>query len=260
LETVVLLEGDEPTRRQLAHALSSADLQITEAADGLDVLRKVFALRPTAVLMDLRAARMDALEMIRVLRAATDIPLVVIGESTPGMAVRALDMGADDYLERPLDCVEVVARVRATIRRYHRQTELHQDNKVIRTGALVINRDSQQVTKAGLIVPLTRTEYRLLDALALRAAQVAPHRYLLSAVWGEEYLDDTHYLRVYIGYLRMKLEDDPGHPQYLVNEWGTGYRLAVLPIVADGAAAPQRITSDAEFTASLPEPELAIAQ
>jgi two-component system KDP operon response regulator KdpE len=260
VETVVLLEGDEPTRRQLGHALAAADLQMTEAVDGLDVLRKVFALRPTAVLMDLRAARMDALEMIRVLRAATDIPLVVVGDGAAGMAVRALDMGADDYLEKPLDCVEVVARLRATIRRYHRQTELHQDNKIIRTGSLVINRDSQQVTKAGVTVPLTRTEYRLLDALAMRAAQVAPHRYLLSTVWGEEYVDDTHYLRVYIGYLRMKLEDNPARPQYLVNEWGTGYRLAVLPIHSDDAAVAARFPAEAAFTASISVPELAIAQ
>jgi two-component system KDP operon response regulator KdpE len=187
--------------------------------------------------MDLKAAQMDSLEIIRVLRAATDIPLVVTGDGASGMAVRALDMGADDYLQKPLDCVEAVARLRATIRRYHRQTELIQDNKVVRTGGLVIDRETQQVTKHGTAVPLTRTEYRLLDALAQRASQVAPHRYLLSTVWGEEYVDDTHYLRVYIGYLRVKLEDDPAHPQYLVNEWGTGYRLAVLPIQAEAANA-----------------------
>jgi two-component system KDP operon response regulator KdpE len=258
LETVVLLEGDESTRYQLGHALNLADLRMTEAADGLDVLRKVFSLRPIAVLMDLKAAQMDSLEIIRVLRAATDIPLVVTGDGAAGMAVRALDMGADDYLQKPLDCVEAVARLRATIRRYHRQTELIQDNKVVRTGGLVIDRETQQVAKHGVPVPLTRTEYRLLDALAQRAAQVAPHRYLLSTVWGEEYVDDTHYLRVYIGYLRVKLEDDPAHPQYLVNEWGTGYRLAVLPIQPE--AGSTRMAAEPGLNGAASNSEFAVAR
>jgi two-component system, OmpR family, KDP operon response regulator KdpE len=150
----------------------------------------------------------------------------------------------------------VVARLRATIRRYNRELELQADDAVVRTGALVVDRQSQRVSKCGIAVPLTRTEYRLLDALAVRLAQVAPHRYLLSTVWGEEYVDDTHYLRVYVGYLRAKLEDDPARPRYLVNEWGTGYRLALLPIETDPAPVQRHEVAVDAPTNKIAGPEL----
>jgi two-component system KDP operon response regulator KdpE len=118
---------------------------------------------------------------------------------------------------------------------------------MVQTGDLVIDREAKLVSKAGEQVSLTRTEYRLLDALAARVGQMAPHRFLLSTVWGDAFVDDTHYLRVYVGYLRQKLEDDPKHPQYLINEWGMGYRLAALPTRAEeGAAASAPASADPE--------------
>jgi two-component system KDP operon response regulator KdpE len=94
---------------------------------------------------------------------------------------------------------------------------------------LTIDREAHVVKRGSRVVRLTPTEFRLLEALALRVGKVAPHRFLLSTVWGDEYVDDTHYLRIYVGYLRQKLEDDPSRPVYLLNEWGTGYRLAAIP-------------------------------
>jgi two-component system KDP operon response regulator KdpE len=248
--TVVVLEDDQQVRDGIAHALKSAEFEVVEVSDGLDLLRKVFALRPEAVVMNLQVARFDGLETIRVLRAATSIPLVVLGQSrSTQMAVRSLDMGADDYVEQPVEPMEIVARVRATVRRYQRQVDTPGDETVVRTGALRLDRVSRTVSKDGVLIPLTRTEYRLFDALATRAGQVAPHRYLLSTVWGEEYIDDTHYLRVYVGYLRAKLEDDPTEPRYLINEWGTGYRLALLPLTEATMANP---TEDEQVAASTP--------
>jgi len=137
---------------------------------------------------------------------------------------------------------EVVARVRATLRRTGSRHQ-EEERAVIRTGAIEIDRTSRIVTKNGMPVQLSRTEYRLLDALALRIGQVAPHRLLLSNVWGGAFVDGSHYLRMYMGYLRQKLEDDPRHPRYLRNEWGLGYRLALLPARTEaeeeGAEAPE---------------------
>jgi two-component system, OmpR family, KDP operon response regulator KdpE len=250
VQTIVVLEDEQHVRDSIVRALKHADFEVAEVSDGLELLRKVFSIRPDAVIMNLQVARFDGLETIRVLRAATSIPLIVLGRShSSQMAVRSLDMGADDYIEQPADPEEVAARVRATVRRYERQSEALEDDKVIRTGSLVLDRVSQTVTKNAALVPLTRTEYRLLDALAMRVGQVAPHRYLLSTVWGEEYIDDTHYLRVYVGYLRAKLEDDPAQPRYLINEWGTGYRLATLPVreaappVAESNEIPEQLVA-----------------
>src|SRR5439155_14056218 len=136
------------------------------------------------------------LELIRVLRAASDLPIIVTGTGGASRAaVRVLDMGADDYLENPVQPAELAARVRAAVRRYRRPAaETPAEDTLIRTGSLTINRETQVVTKRGKSVQLTRTESLLLDALASRIGRVVPHRYLLSTVWGEEYIDDTHYV------------------------------------------------------------------
>jgi two-component system KDP operon response regulator KdpE len=144
-------------------------------------------------------------------------------------------------MDKPVHVSEFVARVRAAVRRHQREVEAATDGRVLRTGALIIDCDAETVTKHGEPVRLTRTEYRLLAALATHIGRVAPHRYLLSTVWGEEYVGDSHYLRVYMSYLRNKLEDNPAQPRYVLNEWGTGYRLAALaPAVEDMAPAEVR--------------------
>jgi two-component system KDP operon response regulator KdpE len=128
--------------------------------------------------------------------------------------------------------------VRAAVRRYRRPAADSRGDQptVVRTGSLVIDREAQLVTRQGQPVSLTRTEWLLLDALAARLGRVATHRYLLSTVWGEQYIDDTHYVRVYVGALRNKLEDNPAEPRVLATEWGVGYRLVVVP--PEDAASP----------------------
>jgi two-component system, OmpR family, KDP operon response regulator KdpE len=233
MSIVALVEPDEAIRIKAARALRDADLSVIEALDGLDALRATFTTRPQAIVMDLQAQGIDGLELVRVLRAACDVPIIVLtADPRPQITVRVLDHGADDVLDRACSETELVARVRAAIRRYERQPSEPAQGMVVRTGSLVIDRESQIVTKDGEPVSLSRTEYRLIDALASRLGQVAPHRFLLSTVWGDAYVDDTHYLRVYIGYLRNKLEDVPAGPRYIINEWGLGYRLMALPVGA----------------------------
>jgi len=233
---VLVAHGDLGTRARFTEALQDAGFDVMEAADSMDVMRKVFVGRPTAVVTDLKLPGMDGLEMVRVLRAATDVPILALAPMGAGQhaAARVLDAGADDYMDKPVHASEFVARVRAAVRRHQREVEAASDGRVLQTGALVIDCDAETVTKHGEPVRLTRTEYRLLAALATHIGRVAPHRYLLSTVWGEEYVGDSHYLRVYMGYLRNKLEDNPSQPRYILNEWGTGYRLAALaPAVAE---------------------------
>jgi len=227
---VAVIDGNENSRREIVETLAP-EFSISEAADGLDAVRLVFAERPDAIVLDLRVPGITGFELIRVLRAACDIPIIAIGLADDAQtAVRVLDIGADDFIRRGGVQTELVARIRAVMRLYERQPSAAAPGRLIRTGALVIDRDARLITKHGVPVQLTRTEHRLMEALASRIGSVAPHRFLLSTVWGEACVDDTQYLRAYIGYLRNKIEDEPSRPKYLLNEWGIGYRLANLPI------------------------------
>ena len=231
MSVVAVVDADAEVRRETVRALEEADFTAVAAEDGLAALRTVYSARPQAVLTDLHVPGLGGLELIRVLRAACDVPILVLASgATPKMTASALDTGADDVLDKPCSGPVLVARLRAAIRRYDRQVNDREPGPVVRTGALAIDRETRTVTRHGEPVRLTRTEYRLLEALASHVGQVAPHRLLLSVVWGDAYVDETHYLRVYMGYLRSKLEDDPCAPRYLLNEWGTGYRLAQLAI------------------------------
>ncbi len=246
--------SNDELRARLIRALNAAEYATTEALDGLEALRVAFEQQPDAMVIDVAIDEVDGLELVRMLRAASDIPIIAITpEGNPELSVQLLDLGADDVATYAAPSSEIVARVRATVRRAQRRTPSRPtDTVLVQTGDLVIDREAKIVTKFGAQVSLTRTEYRLLDALAARVGQMAPHRFLLSTVWGDAFVDDTHYLRVYIGYLRRKLEDDPKHPQYLINEWGMGYRLASLPTPSTEAAAtpatpePERSTSSSE--------------
>jgi two-component system, OmpR family, KDP operon response regulator KdpE len=236
---VAVVEPDDTVRMQIVRSLRDAGLAAVEARDGLSALRATFTTNPQAVLLNPRVPGMDGSELIRLLTAACDIPVIVMMPSASAQAtVRLLDGGADDVIDRSASPVELIARVRAAIRRHERAATSATAATVVQTGALVIDRGARTVTKRGKTVSLSRTEYRLLDALASRIGQVAPHRFLLSTAWGDAYVDDVHYLRVYIGYLRKKLEDGPARPVYLLNEWGLGYRLSLLPVEAAPGAPP----------------------
>jgi two-component system, OmpR family, KDP operon response regulator KdpE len=220
---VLVIDADHDTREECEAALQPDFSVIAER-------------RPVAVVMNVRTPGMDGEELIRVLRAACDVPIIALASgSRPEMTARALDSGADCVMEGAAIRTELAARLRAVIRRYERHRPVDDAGPVIRTGALVIDMEAQTLRKSGMLISLTPTERRLLYALASRLDEVAPQRYLLSAAWGDSYVDDTQYLRTYIGYLRQKLEDDPAHPTYVLNVWGVGYRLASLPYMGVGS-------------------------
>lgn len=231
---VTIVERTGSTRQRTARILQTEGFDVVEVDDGPSALRSLFDERPDAALVDLATQGLSGgTELIRILRSACDLSIIgLVDEDDSAEIVRALDAGADDVILKSCGPVELLARIRAAVRRYQRADRGDVVARRIETGAIEIDRDARIVRKDGEIVPLTNTEYRLLEALATRIGQTAPHRYLLTNVWGEEYLNDVQYLRVYVGYLRQKLEDDPRHPQYFLSEWGVGYRLARLPLVS----------------------------
>jgi len=236
---VVLASSSAEPRERLRAVLEDSGYEVAEADSVLAAFRVVFERHPEALVVDLRIDSTAGVELVRMLRATSDLAIVAITvNGDPSGSVGALEAGADDVVRPNTPHEEVLARLRAAIRRSaqapQRQPESH-EAQVVETGDLKIDRTSRLVTKGGTRAMLTRTEYRLLDALAARVGQVVPHRLLLGTVWGEQFVDDTHYLRVYMGYLRQKLEDDPRHPRYLVSEWGIGYRLVQHPTRPDGA-------------------------
>ncbi len=233
---VLVADPDRESRTAIARALSDAGFRVMEAGDGPYALRQAFSDPPSAVVLSLNIPLLSGIELTKVLRAASDMAILVLAENPSSqLAVRMLEAGADDFLAAPVQIAELVARVRSNVRRLERLlTPVQRSNDsseidLVRTGPLAIDPNGHVVLKRGEEVQMTRIEYLLLAALARRLGQVAQHRYLLTEVWGAEYLDDTHYLRGYVASLRSKLEDDPAKPRLLLTEWGVGYRLAALP-------------------------------
>jgi two-component system KDP operon response regulator KdpE len=218
----VLIVDDEPQiRRALQTALAGHGYDVAVAADGDTAMTLVGAHPPDAIVLDLVMPGMDGFAVLRELRTWSEVPVIVL--SARGQEqdkVSALDLGADDYLTKPFGMAELLARVRVVLRR---RATTHET--VIVFGDVVIDLPARIVTKAGTEVHLTPREYDLLRTLVANADKVLTHRHLLEHVWGGYASENAQQLRVYINYLRRKLEDDPARPQWIVTEPGVGYRL-----------------------------------
>lgn len=180
--------------------------------------------KPDLVILDLGLPDGDGTDFIRAVRAWSAMPIVVLSARVEEHdKVVALDAGADGYLTKPFGVAELLARVRAALRRYTRAGE--EQGPVVRFGDAVVDLANRQVSKAGQDVHLTQIEFRLLAVLLSHPGKVLTHRHLLREVWGPPYVEHSHYLRIYMGHLRQKLEDEPARPKYLITETGVGYRF-----------------------------------
>jgi two-component system KDP operon response regulator KdpE len=200
---------------------------VIEATNGLEAMGTFSQSHVDLLILDLMMPRMDGLEVVRRVRETSMAPIIVLSALDADRdKLAAFDQGADDYLTKPFSVEELMARVRAALRRslWTPSTPLPA-NSVRRFGELEIDFDARSVRKSGLELKLTRTEFALLAELALSANKVLTQRALLQRVWGNEYGDEAEYLRVYIGRLRRKIEPDPSHPRHLLNEPGVGYRF-----------------------------------
>ena len=218
----VLIVDDEPQiRRALRTALTGHGYAVEVAHDGEAALVAIATAPPDVVVLDLAMPGVDGLEVIRQTRAWSSVPIIVVSaRDRDADKVAALDIGADDYLTKPFSIDELLARLRAVLRRV-----VPGGSAVIAFGDVAVDLDRRVVTKAGAEVHLTPTEYGLLRALALDADRVLTHRQLLERVWGAYAASNAQQLRVYINGLRRKLEDVPATPRWLVTELGVGYRL-----------------------------------
>jgi two-component system KDP operon response regulator KdpE len=222
---LVLVVDDEPqVRRFLRASLPDQGYRLIEATNGAEALRDAATRGPDAILLDLGLPDLDGVEVTRRLREWSTVPIVVLSaRGQESDKIEALDAGADDYLTKPFGIGELLARLRVALRHATRTP----GEAVFEHGDLRVDLATQRVFARAQEVRLTRTEYRLLAQLVKHAGKVLTHRQLLKEVWGPGSVGESHYLRVYMGQLRHKLEEDPARPRHLVTEIGVGYRLKV---------------------------------
>jgi two-component system, OmpR family, KDP operon response regulator KdpE len=220
---VLVVDDEVEMQRALKTGLSYHDFDVRAVGSGEEALREAAAWRPDVILLDLGLPGMDGFATLRALRPATRAAVIVVSVM-PGERdkVRALDLGADDYVVKPFGTEELVARIRAVLRR---QADVSSGEPVVRSGELEIDLARRSVTVSGRAVRLTPTEYELLRYLALHAGKPVTHSTLLRQVWGEYAVGDKYNTRYVVAQIRKKLGDDPANPRFIVNEPGVGYRL-----------------------------------
>jgi two-component system KDP operon response regulator KdpE len=222
---ILVIEDDPPIRRLVRAALERAGHRVAEAATAREGLSLADIERPDAVLLDLGLPDRDGLEVIQLLRAGIGVPVIVISARTDtAEKVAALDLGADDYLTKPFDTEELLARLRTALR--HRAAP---GKPVLNIGGVSIDLDHRRVLRDGATVHLTPKEYDVLAMLAQNPDRVVTHAQLLRSAWGPAFVEHVDYLRIAVRALRQKLEDDPARPQLIRNEPGVGYRLTIDP-------------------------------
>jgi two-component system KDP operon response regulator KdpE len=223
---VAIVVEDEPQiRRFVRAALESETWKVIEAGTLREGLSETATRRPDLVVIDLALPDGDGLDLVRSMRAWSEAPILILSaRGEERTKIQALDAGADDYLTKPFGTGELLARVRALSRRSSRGMAAGAE-PTFRFGAVEIDFAKRRVVRSGEPVRLTPLEYRLLTLLAANAGKVLTHRQILRDVWGPSHVEHDHYVRIYMGNLRRKLEQDPAQPRYLLTETAVGYRL-----------------------------------
>ncbi|MDP6822050.1 MAG: response regulator transcription factor [Dehalococcoidia bacterium] len=224
---VLVVDDDPKLRRLVERQLSAEGFDVLLASNGEEALYQASLSRPNLIVLDISMPVMDGFEALERLREFFTDPVIILSATDQEREkVRALDLGADDYLTKPFGGAELSARVRAALRRADRLSGNGSSQEpVVTTGFVEVDLSARIVKRRGEEVRLTRTEYDLLRTVATNAGKVLTHRELLQAVWGPEYGDETEYLRTFVKQLRRKLEEDPSRPRYIITEPGIGYRL-----------------------------------
>ncbi len=222
--TVLLIEDEKTIRRFVRVAVEEEGCQVVEAETIAQGLIEAGLRKPDLLILDLGLPDGNGIDLIHDLRGWSDVPVLILSaRSQENDKIDALDAGADDYLTKPFSVGELRARVRALLRRRARTGE--SASPIIEFGQVSIDLSRRVVSRAGAEVHLTPLEYRLLAALLGHPGKVLTQRSLLREVWGPSYVESSHYLRVYVGHLRQKLEEDPTQPQHFLTETGVGYRF-----------------------------------
>jgi len=221
---ILVVDDEERMVRFIRLNLEHDGFQVIEAFNGMQAIEKVRSNLPDLVLLDVMMPDMEGFEVLRVIREVSTIPVIMLtAKGEEDDRVRGLELGADDYVTKPFSPRELVSRVRAVLRRTESASSIHGLTEV--DERLKLDFDRREIWVEGELVKLRPTEYRLLYHLVQNAGWVISHDQLLSKVWGYEYRDEPHYVRLYINYLRKKLEKDPSNPKYILTERGVGYRF-----------------------------------
>ena len=229
-DKLILLVDDEPRLTAMMRLnLETDGLRVHVAASGREALDALREEMPDLILLDVMMPNMDGFETLRRIRLASQVPVIMLtAMNEENDRIRGLELGADDYVNKPFNYREVLSRIRAVLRRHYLPAPATMGLITV-DDRLTIDFQKREVLINGERVNLRPTEYRLLYHLVQRAGYVVNHNDLLARVWGPEYHDETHYLRLYVTYLRQKIERDPANPVYSLTERGVGYRFAALP-------------------------------
>lgn len=220
--TIVIIDDEPQIRKVLSIALEAAEYKVIEAEDGKNGIVQVATNHPQLVILDLGLPDRDGISVLKEMRTWSKIPIIILSvKNSEEDIVQALDLGADDYLTKPFNTSELMARIRANIRRNVQIGE----STVFTNGNLTIDLTSRVVRKANEELKLTNTEYLLLVLLSSNIDKVLTHRFILKEIWGPSAVENSQYLRVFIGQLRKKIEDDYSNPKYITTESGVGYRF-----------------------------------
>lgn len=224
LETILIVEDEQQIREAVAMALECEGFQVCQAGTAGHATVQAASRKHQLVILDLGLPDRDGVDFIRDYRAWSSTPILILSaRSEERSKVDALDAGADDYLTKPFGIAELLARVRALLRR--RQINAAEPQATLLFGDYVIDCVNRVVTRQGAALHLSQIEYRLLAFLAANPGRVLTHRHLLAQVWGGQAVENPQYLRVYVGHLRQKIEDNPAQPRHILTEIGVGYRF-----------------------------------
>jgi two-component system KDP operon response regulator KdpE len=225
LKKVLVIEDDAQIRDLITKVVTSMDLNAVQESSIKGGLQYAASVIPDLVILDLGLTDGDGIEFINGYRAWSSNPILVLSARVQEHEkVKALDAGADDYLTKPFGTAELMARMRVLLRRQHKTES---NTPKFSFGDIQVDLSGRKVIKANQEIHLSKTEYQLLNVLLVNQGRVVTHRQLLKEVWGGQHAEDSHYLRIYMGHLRQKLEDDPAQPKYLLTETGIGYRLDI---------------------------------
>lgn len=223
-ELILLVDDEKTLVKALTFSLEKESFRVEAAYDGREALQKVFSLKPSIVVLDLMLPELDGFEVCRRIRKKLDIPIIMLTARSEDIdKVLGLELGADDYLTKPFNSRELVARIRAILRRSAAREK--ETKQVIRIGPLQLDLLQHRVRLDEQEISLTAKEFALLSYLAANAGNVYSREQLLEQVWGQEYYGDARTVDVHIRHLREKIEKDPGNPDLILTVWGTGYKV-----------------------------------
>ena len=223
-ETILIIDDDAALAKIVQINLEREGYRTVVASSGMEGLQKAYSNQPNLVILDIMMPGMDGWVTCRRLREISDVPIIML--TARGMeadVVKGLELGADDYIVKPFGTKVLLARIHALLRR----TDASATKKpsIYSDGELTVDFVKRMVTVRSERVDLTPTEFKLLSNFVQNEGRVLPHSYLLTQVWGPEYVDEVNYLKLYVRYLRQKIEKDPSNPDYILTEWGVGYRF-----------------------------------